>query len=491
MSDSATMEKAEGGVSLTKVLNAGVRKYSRAIINNLAIALKVTKLYSFQHQNVSEALKDLNEFLNGFLKMEEYAQILRVGDFLFLNEVRIRVDFGGNEAFQFVLALMRDNEIGEINFSSGVSMQELEALIQILNAHKPDPDDRWKSFSTALGKQRLPHIAIREHVERPDLKADINEDTRVVAIRTYFKTVGVMEDAFTAIRQKKRINLRRIKMAVHALVDLTLNEERILLALANTKDRGKPGTNHAVNVAVLSIALGAKLGLSKRLLGDLGIAALLHDVGKATLPPALQEVATPDLTQEQRAALANHPVTGVETLLTQRVVNSIVKTINVAFLHHYRYDGTGHPKLLLKKEQNLYTRIIAVANAYDSLTTKNKVERVAKDQHSTLKLLMDRKGTEFDPLVVKAFVNMMGLYPVGCVVRLDSGEVGTVLVPSSNARFLDRPTVNLITDAAGNPTEGRVDLMERDAGGAFVRSILKLYQQEEVNLDLDEYLSVI
>ena len=96
-----------------------------------------------------------------------------------------------------------------------------------------------------------------------------------------------------------------------------------------------------------------------------------------------------------------------------------------------------------------------------------------------------------DPLIVKAFVNLMGLYPVGCVVRLDTGEVATVVEPATHPRFLDRPKVKLISDAAGNPSSQLFSLMDRAPGGGFTRSILKIYQQEEVNLDLEEYLAVI
>jgi HD-GYP domain-containing protein (c-di-GMP phosphodiesterase class II) len=484
-------KNAKGGVSLSKVLSDGVRKYGKAIVANFAIALKVTRLYSFAHQNVKDALTELMEFINGFIRLEGGAQLLRVGDFLFLNEVRVRVDFGGYQSFGFVLDLLKERDIGEISFSSGVTTQELEALIELLNKPLPDSNDPWAAFSELLKQHRFGHISVAQHKDRPDLRGDEDKDARVVLIRSYFKTVQIVTDVFKAVATDRKMNLRRLKLAIHALVDFTLSEERLLLALANVRDHGERGANHAVNVGVLSIALGAKLGLSKKLLGELGIAAVLHDVGKVTLPDSLQSSCRQSLSSADAETYRQHASKGVECLLSQRVVDSIVKSINTTFLHHYRFDGTGYPKLVCRKEQNLFTRIIAVANFYENSTTANRLELKAKTPDAVMKTLMDRRGTEFDPLVVKAFVNLMGLYPVGCVVRLDTGEVATVAQPAMHPRFLDRPTVKLISDGTGNPSNLQVNLMDRASNGDFLRSILKIYQQEEVSLDLGEYLAVV
>lgn len=485
------MSELNAKISLSKVLSSGVRKYGKSIISNLAIALKVTRLYSFAHQNVTDALKELLEFLQSFVRLEGSAHLLRVGEFLFLNEVRIRVDLGGYQSLNFILEILKERDIGEIAFSRGVTAQELEGLVDLLN-RKIDPDEKpWAAFSKELAKSRFGHISISQHEDRPDLAGEVNEDARVVAIRTYFKTITIVGDIFDSVRKDRKMNLRRLKLAVQALVDLTLNEERLLLALVNTKDHGPPGANHATNVCILSIAAGAKLGCSKKLLGDLGISALLHDIGKAQLPEELQSICHEDLTTEQQTLLKRHVSNSTENLLKQRLIDSIVKTINVAFLHHYRYDGTGYPKLVAAKQQNLFTRIVAIANFYDNATTANRLYKKAMKPEAVMRRLMDERGNEYDPLVVKAFVNLMGLYPVGCVVKLDTGEVATVVQPASNSRFLDRPIVKLISDSSGGSTSEQVNLMERGPDGSFQRSILKIYQTEDVELDLEEYLAVI
>ncbi len=219
------------------------------------------------------------------------------------------------------------------------------------------------------------------------------------------------------------------------------------------------------------------------------MAALLHDMGKVRIPDGLPP--REFLSSSQEDLYRKHVYYGPEKLLLQRIANATVKSVNVAFLHHYRFDGTGFPQLVRSKEQNLFTRIVAVADFYDNWTTARRMSPEAAKPEEVLRRLMDGAGTEFDPLVVKAFINLLGLYPVGCMVLLDSGEVGTVVEPSPDPQFLDRPTVRLVLDSSGQAAEGNVDLLTRDGSGCFERSILKIYQQEEVDLDIEEYLSVL
>ena len=484
-------DEQKSNISLSQVLDAGVRKYGKSILSNLAVAIKVTRLYSFAHHNVSQAVKEVLEFLNSFIRLEGEVSITRVEDYLFLNEVRVRVDLEGHQSFLFVLDLLKARDIGEITFAGGLSEKEIETLVELFNKHAVDPARPWDSFTEGLKKFRMPNITFGQHEARREATGEVDDDSRVVAIRTYFKSIGAMKETLQAAAEGRKINLKRLKLAVHALVDLTLKEERLLLALANTKRHLDGAANHAVNVAVLSIAVGAKLGLSKKLLGDLGIAALLHDVGRVKLPAELQFPCMKRLNPRDAETYRTHVSHGVERMLTQRLVNAVVKSINVAFLHHYRYDSTGYPKLVAGKKQNLYTRIVAVADYYDNATTPARLAERPQTPDVVVRGTMDRRGTEFDPLVVKAFINLMGLYPVGCVVRLDTGEVGTVVEPSSQPRFLDRPTLKLICDAAGNPKENRINLLERGPDGRFLRTIVKIYQQDEIQLQLEEYLAVI
>ncbi len=484
----STEEKAS--VSLSSILNTGVRKHGKSIVSNLTVAIKLSRLYDAGNQNVKEAVAELLELLQGFIRLQGNVNLTRIDDFLFLNDIRIQIDLGGYENYRFVVELMEERDIGDISFASGLTESEIEKMVAVFN-EKPAPNvGRWDGFTAILQRHTLSCIDFSEHEERHDIYEDFSRDVRRKAIHTFFKSIATMRKAYEAAAKGRRINLKSLKVATQAMVDLTLDSEHILMALTNIKDHGELGVNHPVNVAVLSVAIGAKLGLSKKILGDLGITALLHDIGKATLPERLRTAGWNDVDSSERDEYLAHVYGGTEVLLTQSMVHQIVKSMNVSFLHHYRYDRTGYPQLLTTKVQNLFTRIVAIADYYDHATTA-KNGRPSQLPDEILRVLMDRGGTEFDPLVVKAFVNLMGLYPVGCVVRLDGGEVATVIAPPSNPSFLDRPSVRLVSDADGQPSTKRLNLLDKNPNGSFKSSILKLYQQEEVSLELDEYLAVI
>lgn len=476
--------------SLTQALNTGVRKYGTAIVSNLAIAVKTTQLYSFEHQNVSEALKELNEFLDSFIQLEGEAEISRVDDFLFINEVRIKVDLGGLQTFEFVLGLLKEREIGRLVFADSVTREQLKTLVDLLTRPVADPENPWKWFQQQLAGVSLPDIRVEKYEELHEEREEISDDRRMLAIALVFRAVQYMRETIDAVSSQRKINFKRLKRVIQAMVDTVLDDEPTILALVNIKDHGSRAANHAVNVAILSIALGARLGFSKKLLGDLGIAALMHDIGKLRIPQELRDRDLTGLTGEDREAAEGHVYTGVEVLLDQRIVDAVVKSMNVAFLHHFRFDSTGFPRTHVVKAQNYYSRIVAMANHYDNRTWSRPGGPPAAGPDEVLRGLLDESGTAWDPLLVKAFVNLLGLYPIGSMVHLDSGEVGTVVAPASNPRFLDRPTVRLFADASGAPADEEVDLMEK-VGGRFRRSILKLYQQEEVALEMEEYLSVI
>lgn len=481
-------KKKELGVS--QALNANVRKYGREILCNLTIALRTSKLYSFSHQNVVEAIQQLQAIISEFLRLESTCRFARSADNFFLNEVRIKPDSGTYQSIQHILPIWSDRDLGEVEFLEGITQGEIESLVKVLNLPLEARTQRWEAFFAAASQFETPRIVLRNHKERKDIQEHDPPKGKTHAIGSFFKAINAMERLLEDDGTTSQGTLiKKLRNLVHSFTDLTLDEEHSLVALTNVKGHGKPGCNHAVNVAILSVATGVHLGLGKKLLADLGMAALLHDVGKAQLPASIRAQNPFHLKGSSLAAYRTHVQLGVEWLLKQRLNDAIVKGVTVAFLHHQRYDRTGYPKVTCIEQQNLNTRIVAVVDFYDNATTYPGADCAVATPEEALRKILDGAGTEFDPIVVKAFVNLMGLYPVGCMVRLDTGEVATVIAPPTNPRHPDRPIVRVIGPLGDR--ESAYNLLDRSASGGFARSILKLFQQQEVQLELDEYLSVI
>ena len=480
----------EGRRSLSEALNANVRRYGTTIVSDLAIAVKTTQLYSFEHQNVVEALRELREILRSFIDLEQEAELARIDDFLFINEVRIKLDLGGMKTYESVLRILKEREIGSIRFSQAPSEAELRGLVDLLSMPVGDTSQPWRWFESALRGVELPNIRISKYEPAKDEALEEDEDPRVLAIKIFFRAIEEMREVFEAAGKGRKMNFRRLKRIVQLMVDLLAEERPTLLAIVNVKAHGSRLENHLVNVAILSMALGARLGFSKKLLGDLGVAAILHDLGYLGLAPELAAKESRELGEDERKVVEEHPYKVIDILIQQRMSDAVVKSMNVGFLHHFRYDGTGYPRTYAVKNQNLYSRVVAVADFYDNQTAPGPDGALALRPEEAMRKLLEGSGTDFDPLVVKAFVNTMGLYPVGSLVRLDTGELAAVIAPARDPHHLDRPTVRIFADASGRPADGIVDLTEEAAGG-FRRSILKLYQESEVGLRLEEYLCVI
>ena len=250
--------------------------------------------------------------------------------------------------------------------------------------------------------------------------------------------------------------LAEARRLVQRIVELVEEDATALVGLTNIKALALPNSDrvvrtHGVNVAILSIMLARAAKLRRADLAEVGIAALLHDVGlDATGDPSV------------------HALHGAECLLQLGPVDKVVRPALVALEHHAPEDELDDAASV---ERDAVTRIVQVADAYDTLTAAcgapGRPDRV-------LRFLLREAGKRFDAALVKLLAHVLGIYPPGTVVRLAGGEIGVVLRPNLDPQHLDRPLVRLLRDAAGSPREGieTLDLAERDALG-FVRSIEK------------------
>jgi len=245
---------------------------------------------------------------------------------------------------------------------------------------------------------------------------------------------------------------------------------------------------HSVNVCVLSVSLGVRLGLSKRELSELGFAALFHDVGKVRLP--LNILNKPgELNEQEWEEVRKHPVFGVKTLLSKRSLDRFsTRAMVVSFEHHLNLDLSGYPQLSFKKDLNLFSRIVTIADVYDSMTSGRVYAKTPLTPDEALRRMLGKEGKAFDPVLLKVFINMLGIYPVGSVVILDSGEVGVVM--KANPAELSRPEVAIIADKSGKKDKMEtVDLTKIDEKtGKHKRTILKTIDPHQYKLDIARYI---
>jgi HD-GYP domain-containing protein (c-di-GMP phosphodiesterase class II) len=248
---------------------------------------------------------------------------------------------------------------------------------------------------------------------------------------------------------------------------------------------------HSVNVCILSVALGRRLALSKTQLLDLGLAALLHDIGKSRLPLALLN-RRGQLADEERVLLQTHTWNGVLALFA--LPNGGVRpwrSMTAAYEHHMRTDLSGYPKVSRQRKLSLFSKIIAVADGFDAATTTRVYQDSPWTPADVLRGMRDNPRLGLDPTVVKAFINLTGIYPVGTVVVLDTFESAIVLAANPDPSALSRPIVRLLTDDRGNlqdePTP--VDLTARTATGQFARTIIRTEDPQRYRINIGDYFA--
>lgn len=215
---------------------------------------------------------------------------------------------------------------------------------------------------------------------------------------------------------------------------------------------------HSLNVARLSVAIGRRLGLKQETIVELGWAALLHDLGKLHVPfTTLNKINK--LTPEERQLMRSHPVESFSKFAEHHMTTlSHLQKLTAAFEHHQRYDLKGYPTVQEKMNLHPFSRIVAVADTFDAMTSdRNYQRRLLPDV--ALKIMSTGFGTIFDPTVLQTLITCMGAYPIGSLVRL-SNDILAVVVQYREQSHVDRPVI-LQLNKEKRPAE-IVDLMSHD-----------------------------
>jgi len=262
---------------------------------------------------------------------------------------------------------------------------------------------------------------------------------------THAAGAAMVRDALAALRAGKTLEAARLNEAVNGITESVMRNADAMLLFTQLQRKGDYTQSHALDVSVYMTAFGRFLEMPPedvRLLGHLG---LLQDVGKVRLPDALIQKRE-RLTQEEFELAKTHVAHSAEILAATRGLPAGLPEL--ALLHHERHDGSGYPKGLRGKEIGLAGSIAGIVDTFDALTARRPYgEPVAPS--TALSMLYKWRGAFFDAWLVEQFIRFVGIFPLGSVVELNSGEVGIVIAQNLERRL--QPRVIVIRDAAGNP----------------------------------------
>ena len=437
---------------LTSSIESHFLDGARDTLQQIAVLLRNSYLHDLSNKVFAEPLEKLNETLGRLLKSEGLFRLELSEEEVFANGVRLRMEIKTLHAYKYVISELRKRDIGGISFSRP-SIESLADLLEVLTKVRGAPEGGIGALNAMLTERKASGIELLpERAAAPLPQDDARApDRRDRAVNAYQQALDFIRESMMGLDSPAQVNLRKAKRTVQKLVDLSYEDGNgfSLAGMASIKEHDNYTFNHMVNVCVLAIAFGQRLGLRRRELAQLGLSALYHDMGKLHIPLNVLNNHT-DLTEKDWAVMGNHTVFAARTLFPLiETDRSTVNRILAALQHHLRYDGSGYPKLRLLTQQSLYARITAIVDTFDAMTTKRLYQRQYLPDEA-LALLYKLAGGRYDPILVKAFVNCMGIYPIGSTVSLSTGELAVVVESNPNPDFIHQPKVRIVTDINQN-----------------------------------------
>jgi HD-GYP domain-containing protein (c-di-GMP phosphodiesterase class II) len=280
------------------------------------------------------------------------------------------------------------------------------------------------------------------------------EDEHDRALQVFRQAVAGTRGAILATARTGKPALRKIKRIVQPIVDSIMKDEYSLVGLTAIKGHDEYTYAHCVNVGILSVAMGHSMGMPRASLADLGVAALLHDIGKLTIPTDV--LRKPDrLSEEEWTLMRRHPIEGLKMVSRVPGLGSLtVDMFNVTLQHHLTSDGRGYPAMGRPGRLSVVGRLVAVADCFDALTAHRAYRPRPFTGYEALRLLLGPDRGRYDPAALWALVNTVGFYPAGTLLATNSGHLVVSLSPNPddqrrpNCVVLARPDGTMPPDSA-------------------------------------------
>ncbi len=434
------------------------------LIKQLFLAMQTRKLRGSTDQRTAAEEESLREMLQAQADCEPI-RVQRSGPHLVIDRQRVRTN---GDLKLLARSLSSDLErfgIGGFVLDPAIEPQDLSNFLDLYSRL----DQVFLESEAAVkvtDSRGVERVVLEEEVEvvpgvtafpySPESDAaalDPNERRRQ-ARRTFFRALRGARHVFKQAQLNRIPELRKTRAVVHEMIDTVVEEEFSLLGLSAIHSFDEYTFQHSVHVAVLSVALGQRLGLPRSELASLGVAAMFHDVGKTRVPrKVLWKPGKFD--NAEWKLMRKHPLAGARELLRMGGASDLaVRVMLVCAEHHMRFDGSGYPKLGEDWQQGLFSRIVATADCFDAMTASRVYMERPFTPDAVVRYMIENTGRVFDPDLLREFVGLIGLYPVGSLVRLASGELAVVTEPPSQPREVDRPRVRILEAAAAGLAPG-------------------------------------
>ena len=304
------------------------------------------------------------------------------------------------------------------------------------------------------------HEKITALVEKHEIKLppSIPLKVEVQQARTvHTQAQSVVHNLMSDVRMGKQIEVARLSPAVEHITDSIFRNKDAFISLSRIKKKDEYTFQHSISVCALLVAFSREVGYEKDVVLEAGMGGLLHDIGKMKVPDQILNKPNA-LSESEFAIMKSHAAIGRDLLKQTPGMSQVA--ISITGEHHERYDGTGYPDKLEKDEISKLGQMASIVDVYDALTS-NRVYHKGMEPTAALKKLFEWSRFHFNAQLVERFICLIGIYPVGTLVKLESGMLAVVVSPGEES--LLRPTVRIIFDSkhGSSVTPRDIDLASR------------------------------
>lgn len=447
-------------------------------VHCLFSAGRTLQIYDLSNHASQTVLSKLMQILKELAEIEGRVTVTVATDLLLINDVRLIVDSQNAGPLLYLVDEMAKRRVEEIDFAPEIAVAEMGSFVKVFFSELSG-EDVFGELNRRLADAAVTRIRLTERIERARYLKDAKverKEIREESNKVMSRAISFMGEVMRTIEQRRPIQLPKAHRLTQQLADVIQVDETILVGLASIKDYDEYTFSHSVNVSVLSMLIADRMGLGRNDIAQIGVAGLLHDIGKTHIPQSiLSKPGT--LTTSEWNLMERHAMLGVIELSRVRSLRAVLDPMFVSLQHHLLYDRSGYPRKPGDWKLHPYTQVITVADVFDALTTPRVYRKHTLTPDRALCFILHRTGAIFDPLVARVFIKTMGVYPIGTVVELENGARAVVVRQNEQARLAHRPSVVLLRE--GGPSGEPVDLAEKAANGiAYRRTIVRSVHDE-------------
>jgi putative nucleotidyltransferase with HDIG domain len=408
-------------------------------LRRFAATLRSAQLYSPGHPIIARNLEALSAALQLLHSLQPTTVIGLVADEVIVDEMPM----AKADALGPLVRRLQKSGVERIAFDRGVTLDELVEFIAAVS-NEVDPLEGAAAFP-ALAHVHVGRVTIGQRVEG-------SASDMATIKRLYGDAVSVADSVYESARTEGKPDSTMARAMIDGLAQAVAQNRTALLALTTLKNYDNYTFTHMVNVSILTMGQARGLGIDGPLLREFGLAALMHDIGKVRTP--IEILNKPEkLTDDEFAIMKRHTVDGAEILRQTPDIPTLAPV--VAFEHHLRLDGTGYPGGVARAALNIGTMLCSIADVYDAMRSQRKYQQAFPTER-ILEVLKRNDGQQFDQHLVRRFVQLIGIYPAGNLVRLNTGAIAVVLQVYAPDPY--RPRVRVLTTATGQRLDVPIEI---------------------------------